>query len=97
MPVSVSEDESGIPRSIETAVVQLVETRNLAKKVARVLASNRAVLAPIETYVLKMADKAASQASQPEVSAAPPSPPPSGLDNFSSKLRRTVARCVGKV
>lgn len=70
--------------------------RNLANEVATVSVSGSAILALIETNVVKVAGKAVSQASKSEVSAVFSSPYPSRSDRSASRSKRDSSKASRK-
>lgn len=88
------EDDTGICDAFERAIAQVVGASSLAKEVTEVLVSDPATIAPIKTYVVKMANKAFSQALKPEARSSPPSSPTFESDNPLSEIRTTAARRV---
>lgn len=65
------------------------ENEKLTTEAAKLRVNDPAILAPFGIYVVKMADKAFSQALKSEVSAIQSPQPPSGSDSFSSKRKKS--------
>lgn len=85
---SMLQDNMGIHNALEPAKAQVAGTRNLAGEIAKVLVSDSAILALIGTYVVKVANKAVSQAWKLENRAAPPFSPLSGFDGWSYESKK---------
>lgn len=66
----------GVCDAFKAEVAQIDGTSSLGKEVAKVHVSEPAIFAPTGTYVVKIADRAFSQASKPKVNAVSHSSPP---------------------
>lgn len=71
-------------------------TSTFADKVAKVPVNDPTIFALIGTYVVKMTDKAVSQASMPDVSAIPTFSPPLGSESSSSKCKKYCRKASWK-
>lgn len=94
--LSILQNVTEICDALKMEVAQSVETSSILKETAKALVSVPAVLASNGIRVVKIAFKKVSQASQPEVSAVLPPPPPNECDSLTSKGKEDRAKSSKK-